>query len=361
MTRTFGIEEEFFLVDPETAVPIPMSDELSSQLLGQELDGTTVHRELLASQLEIVTGICTSAGQALTALAARRAAIMRTCQEHGVAAFASGTPLLLPETAHFTAGERYAKIHEFVPGIAREHFINGLHIHVHVPDAEAGVRALNALRGWLPLLTGMTANSPFWNGELTGFESWRAVHYRRWSASGILPAFESAEAYGNHVSAMVASGALLDPGHLGWFARLSVNHPTIEVRAADTQMKASDSVALALLIRAIVDTAAATPHPIELRSSESLDLDLWHSAKEGMDGTYFDPASNTRISAKTMLEAVLDYACKQLHRNGDEEFVVSYLASLANRGGGARRQRESWQQGGAKQVVVDAAGLFTRN
>ena len=42
MTRTFGIEEEFFLVDPETSVPIPMSDELSSQLLGQELDGTTV-------------------------------------------------------------------------------------------------------------------------------------------------------------------------------------------------------------------------------------------------------------------------------------------------------------------------------
>ena len=39
MTRTFGIEEEFFLVDPETSVPIPMSDELSSQLLGQELDG----------------------------------------------------------------------------------------------------------------------------------------------------------------------------------------------------------------------------------------------------------------------------------------------------------------------------------
>lgn len=361
MTRTFGIEEEFFLVDPETSVPIPMSDELSSQLLGQELDGTTVHRELLASQLEVVTGICTSAAQALGALAERRAAIMRICCEHGVAPFASGTPLLLPETARFTEGERYAKINEFVPGIAREHFINGLHIHVHVPDAEAGVRALNALRGWLPVLTAMSANSPIWNGELTGFESWRAVHYRRWSASGIPPAFESAEAYGKHVSAMVASGALLDPGHLGWFARLSVNHPTIEVRAADTQMKASESVALALLIRAIVDTATATPNVMEPRSSHSLDLGLWQSAKEGVYGTYLDPASNTRVSAKTMLEGVLDYACKQLHRNGDEEFVVNYLASLANRGNGARRQRESWQRGGAKQVVDDAAVLFAQN
>lgn len=207
----------------------------------------------------------------------------------------------------------------------------------------------------------MSANSPIWNGELTGFESWRAVHYRRWSASGIPPAFESAEAYGKHVSAMVASGALLDPGHLGWFARLSVNHPTIEVRAADTQMKASESVALALLIRAIVDTAATTPDVMEPLSSHSLDLGLWQSAKEGVYGTYLDPASNTRVSAKTMLEGVLDYACKQLHRNGDEEFVVNYLASLANRGNGARRQRESWQRGGAKQVVDDAAVLFAQN
>ena len=75
MNRTFGIEEEFFLVDPETAAPVPMAEELSAQLLGLKLPGTTVHRELLASQLEIVTGICASADEALEALVRRRAAI----------------------------------------------------------------------------------------------------------------------------------------------------------------------------------------------------------------------------------------------------------------------------------------------
>ncbi|WP_413455154.1 hypothetical protein ACLQ8T_15175 [Glutamicibacter sp. FR1] len=44
MNRTFGIEEEFFLVDPATAAPVPMADPLSAQLLGLELPGTTVHR-----------------------------------------------------------------------------------------------------------------------------------------------------------------------------------------------------------------------------------------------------------------------------------------------------------------------------
>ncbi|MBM7766601.1 hypothetical protein [Glutamicibacter nicotianae] len=28
MNRTFGIEEEFFVVDPATAAPVPMSDPL---------------------------------------------------------------------------------------------------------------------------------------------------------------------------------------------------------------------------------------------------------------------------------------------------------------------------------------------
>ncbi|WP_413456422.1 glutamate-cysteine ligase family protein [Glutamicibacter sp. FR1] len=101
---------------------------------------------MLASQLEIVTGICASADEALEALVRRRTAIERICREHQVLPFASGTALQLPSATDFTTGQRYATIHEFVPGIAREHFINGLHIHVHIPDAAAGVRALNALR-----------------------------------------------------------------------------------------------------------------------------------------------------------------------------------------------------------------------
>lgn len=337
MTRTFGIEEEFFLVDPETAAPVPMADELGAQLLGLELQGTTVHRELLASQLEIVTGICTTAEEAVEALVRRRAAIERICREHQAVPFASGTALQLPDATEFTQGQRYATIHEFVPGIAREHFINGLHIHVHVPDAAAGVRALNALRGWLPLVAGMGANSPIWNGELTGFSSWRTVHYRRWSTAGIPPAFATAQEYQQRLDDMLASGALLDPGHIGWFARLSVNHPTIEVRAADTQMKAGESVALALLIRAIVDTAAATDSPVVTAPPEVLDLGLWQAAKDGMEGPCFDVEAGASIPAKAMLDRMLDYAGQYLQRNGDEEFVADYLASLANLGNGATR------------------------
>ena len=360
MNRTFGIEEEFFLVDPATAAPVPMSDPLSSQLLGLELPGTTVHRELLASQLEIVTEICASADEALEALVRRRAAIERICREHQLLPFASGTALQIPSSTEFTKGQRYATIHEFVPGIAREHFINGLHIHVHIPDAAAGVRALNALRGWLPLIAGIGANSPIWNGELTGFASWRTVHYRRWSATGIPPAFATVHEYQQRVEDMIASGSLLDLSHISWVARLSVTHPTIEVRAADTQMTAGESVALALLIRAIVDTASETDGSAVTAASEVLDLSLWQAAKSGVDGTYFDSESRTSVSVKAVIQRVLDYTGRALHRNCDEQFVANYLDSLATFGNGATRQRESWNQGGAKQIAGDAAKLFAQ-
>lgn len=125
-------------------------------------------------------------------------------------------------------------------------------------------------------------------------------------------------------------------------------------------MAAGESVALGLLIRAIVDTASETDSPATTAASEVLDLGLWQAAKSGVEGTYFDSEARTPVPAKAMIQRVLDYAGRHLQRNGDEQFVADYLDSLANLGNGATRQFESWNQGGAKQVVADAAKLFAQ-
>ena len=95
-------------------------------------------------------------------------------------------------------------------------------------------------------------------------------------------------------------------------------------------------------------------------ASEVLDLRLWQAAKSGVEGTYFDSGSRTSVPVKAVIQRALDYTGRALHRNGDEQFVANYLDSLATFGNGATRQRESWNQGGAKQVAADAAKLFAQ-
>ena len=358
MPRTFGIEEEFFLVNPTTSALATAPNGLLADLQDQDLAGATFVPELFSSQVELVSGICTQASDAVDSLLMGRQKLQEACAGAGLAPVATATPPFLPDAAVLSAGQRYKDIHQFVPAIAREHYINGLHIHVHIPDAKTGLQALNALRVWLPGLTAMAANSPVWNGELSGFESWRMVHYRRWSVFGIPPAFDSVEDYQRMRRIMLDSGALPDAGHIGWGVRLSERNPTIEIRAADEQLTAGDSVAIALLIRALVDTGLARGGKAAALEDRLLDLGLWHASKMGLAGPQFDAATGGQLEPGQLLARMLDYSGDQLANNGDLEFVQSYFERLAVRGNGAQRQRASWERGGAEALIQDAQRVF---
>src|SRR6185503_4533061 len=93
-----------------------------------------------------------------------------------------------------------------------DHQINGLHVHVGVPDRDAGIRALNALRPWMPVLLALSANSPFWRGRDTGYDSWRAIHSQRWTIHGIPPRFRDSADYDDALAALSGIGATSDAG-----------------------------------------------------------------------------------------------------------------------------------------------------
>lgn len=152
-----------------------------------------MHPELLASQIALVSGICERGDEAFEAILARRQDMNRVCGDYGLLPLAIGPPPVLPRQRVITEGPRYEQIQQFVPGIAREHYLNGLDIHIHGPDVDSGVKAMNLVRRWLPAIAAIGANWPLWDGELTGCESWRMVQYRRWSVAGIPPVFHSAQ------------------------------------------------------------------------------------------------------------------------------------------------------------------------
>lgn len=134
---------------------------------------------------------------------------------------------------------------------------------------------------------------------------------------------------------------------------------TVEIRIADAQLRSEDSVLLALMVRALVDTClhdtAATGHQL----AEVLDLAFWQAAKHGMQGNQVDPENGQAISTEKLLAAMLSRIADALAANGDSDFVLSGLERLARGGNGAQRQRDSYSRGGLRQVVSDANGELT--
>ncbi len=359
MVLTFGIEEEFLLLDPLTGLPSG-AQEPTRAFLSAAPGGFTGSAELLDAQVEGATPICTDRFQALDALLGFRTGLASAAAAAGVSVAATGAAPRIPATpAVLNSSDRYRKMGLLTGAVGNEQYVNGTHIHVGVPSREAGVRVLNGLRPWLGLLGAMSANSPYWRGEDSSFASWRMVHYRRWSVQGCPPFFKDAADYARRLGNLLASDVVPDAGHVGWAARLSERFPTVEVRIADAQLQAQDSVLLAVLVRALVATLAdadddgagpADPDP------ELLDAGLWQAARFGLRGNLLaHPGGNTPAAGH--LAALLDYVTPALEESGDRDFAAAGIGRVRDLGTGSERQRGAVRTGGFRALME----LFARS
>ena len=332
MATTFGIEEEFLLLDPATLTPVEQAAQAVADLDDGRIDGS-VSREFFCAQVEYATPVCTNAAEAREALLGFRRRLGRWADDAGVIAAATGTSPAgrIPPTV--SPGERYDRISAEIAALVDEHWICGLHVHVGV-DREAGIRASNALRGWLPVLLALSGNSPLWNGRDTGYDSWRAIHSRRWTTTGIPPVFHDVDDYDEAAAALVGLGATTDPRAVNWNMRLSSRYPTLEVRVCDVQLDAESSVALAVAVRALVD-AAIGERTSPAQDRAPWDAALWHAARHGVDGMLLHPDTGRLAPAVEVLKAL--NARIMPHLRADEIRAVEDLLERRVRGAGRQR------------------------
>ena len=160
------------------------------------------------------------------------------------------------EVVAVTPSPRYRRIRQEYGELARQALASAMHVHVEVADDEEGVRVLDGIRPWLPVLAAISANSPYWNGRDTDHASWRAQVWSRWPTAGAAAPFGDAATYREVTRQMVEWGGALDEGMLYFDARLSASYPTVEVRVADVCTDLEDALLVALLTRALVATVA---------------------------------------------------------------------------------------------------------
>ncbi|WP_171163549.1 glutamate--cysteine ligase [Streptomyces sp. I05A-00742] len=357
---TLGVEEEYLLLDPATALPVPLADEVRA-VAGIRALATReeVKPELLQAQLEVATPVCAELAEAGGHLLRLRHAVGAAAAEAGCRAIASGAaPLADALAVPVTPDPRYLQLRGQGRRLIEEQLVNGMHIHVSVPDRATGVAVLNRLRTWLPLLVAMAGNSPLWRGQDTGFASWRTVVYGRWPVSGPPPEFTDGADYDRRVNALVRAGAIGDTRQVYWHVRLSDRYPTVEVRCFDVQLTAEEAVMFAGIVRGLTATALrehadGVPHascPPEMLSAAN-----WHAARYGLGGRLVTPDGHCR-PAGDLVAHLLDHITPALDEYGDTREVTSLLHRFLQHGEPATRQRQALASGGI-QALVDLIGL----
>ncbi|MGY1710223.1 glutamate--cysteine ligase [Geodermatophilus sp. SYSU D00758] len=379
--RTVGVEEELLVVDAEGR-PTPRGP-AALRVAASRGEGETVsehdHRgaedggaddaagarlvpELKAQQVEFGTRVCEQLDEVAAEVRHWRERADAAARAVGarVAALASSPVAVDPVT---TPGERYALMTETFGLTALEQLTCGCHVHVSVDDDEEGVAVLDRIRVWLPVLTALSVNSPFWLGRDSGHASYRAQAWGRWPSAGPTEPFGSAAGYHRVVEQLLASGTIVDPGMVYFDARLSERWPTVEVRTADVLLHVEHAVVLAGLVRGLVETAARewrAGHPAPQVRSELLRVAGWRASRSGLDGDLVHPVSGRPTPAATVVAALLDHVGEVLVECGDEARVRAGVAELVGGGTGAALQRRVHRETGELTAVVRAAVTATR-
>jgi glutamate---cysteine ligase / carboxylate-amine ligase len=357
---TLGIEEELMICDAET-LELSQSIELILADLPEDLPGF-VKPELMQSVLEVATRPCADVAEAGDQLVRLRRTVREVAAKNGLAIGAAGThPAALYEDQLIVDRPRYRELAAELSWIAEQELIFGTHVHVGIDDAEKAIYVADGMRGYLPLLLGMSSNSPLWRGKTTGMMSSRTPVFRAFPRVGIPPYYGSWDIYSHRVEQMMRGGAIPDYTYLWWDVRPHPNLGTVELRVLDQQTRVEHTIGFAALTQALAHRLAADydegvpsiEHPHEL-----IDDNKVRAAVVGIEGKLIDFDHGLEVPGAKMARGVIDDLREHAQELGCED-ALDALADLVENGTGARRQLD-WlsdhgEIGGLMREIVAAS------
>src|SRR5437870_8615614 len=250
---TLGVEEELVVLDAETLAQVGEGPTLVAALEGRDLPGRA-KTELHASVFELNTDPCATAAEVLESLRVLRRATAEAAAELGLAIAATGAhPFSVAESQPIVQEERYLTMVAQHGPSARRQNVQGLHVHVAVPSAKECWRLLEGLLPWLPVVLALSANSPWFEGALTGMASNRAPVLAELPRTGAPPAFGSYTGWEAWVERMVRLGVMADYTRIWWDIRPHPSLGTLEIRMPDQPTDVGRSAAFAEVLQKLAE------------------------------------------------------------------------------------------------------------
>lgn len=345
-----------WLADPRTRRARAQAPEVT------ERRTDALEKELFRHQVELTTAPHTDLGDLATDVATQRGRAVAAAGEAGLLLVASGTVPLPHDELVLSDDGRYRAMAERYGAVVRAAGTCGMHVHVEIASPEEGVRVLDRIAPYLPVVLALSAGSPFEDGRDTGYASWRSQQWARWPSAGVTEPFGDVAGYRAATGALVRSGAARDPGMLYLPARLAADYPTVEVRVADVVTERHDVVVLVALVRALVETAARDALPQVAWRTELLRAGHWLAAREGAQGRLLHPEHpyDEPAPAADVVTAVLDVVADAADAAGDRALLAEGVQRLLATSGAATQRAVLERERRLEAVVDDLARRTAR-
>ncbi|PCE13823.1 carboxylate--amine ligase [Microbacterium sp. SZ1] len=308
---TVGLEWEIMLADPATGDLVGRAPELLEALEANSADERyTVTGELLTNTIEVTSGVGDSVAHAVDDIANAIAAVRTATDPAGVELLSAGShPFAQWYDQEVTDKTRYHTLIERTQWWGRNMMIWGIHVHIGVEDKRKVIPIINALSGYLPHLQALSASSPFWAGERTGYASNRALVFQQLPTAGLPWQLPDWSAYESYLDDMVRTGVMADATEVRWDIRPAPRWGTIEVRACDGLSTLPELAAVAALVQVLVEHFSR-----EMDEGRELPTmpswyhreNKWRAARYGLDARLIVDADGTQRPVRDHLAEVLD-------------------------------------------------------
>ncbi|WP_020016176.1 glutamate--cysteine ligase [Promicromonospora sukumoe] len=294
---TVGIEWEIGLVEPGTADLCQAGPEVLEALArdgGNRQHGPYglaphVTGEYMKNTIELVSGVGRTVADAGADLTRTLERVRTVTDPMGLELMGGGThPFARGADQEIGDKERYARIRERTGVWGTQLIIWGLHVHVGIEDREKALPLMRGMLKYFPHLQALSAASPYWAGEHSGYASNRSLLFQQIPSSGLPFAFRTWQELEAYAGDMMHVGAVEVFNEVHWDIRPSPTFGTLEVRVCDGPTNLTEALALSALVHCLVEHLSTQLD----QGRDLVELPPWYvtenkfrSARYGLDAT----------------------------------------------------------------------------
>jgi carboxylate-amine ligase len=347
------MEMEFQLVDKQTL------DLVDGILPLMELypGSVNVKPEMIQNTVEVASRPCKDTAELEHHMQSLVSELIARCEGLGMRLCGAGTHPFCKRLAAITPQPRYQSMERAAGLLIHNQVTFATHVHMGMPSGDEAIRLMHELKVYLPLLIALSANSPFWHGNDTGYAAYRHRILASSRNYDIPPDFADWKAFEHFFMTMQHARVIGGINNIHWHIRPRPHLGTLEVRVMDAQPTVFEAISLAVFIQGLVLFLQATRNedkddkPLQPLSWWSLKDNCFIASRFGIDAQFIvnergdiEPLRNVALKTLELISPFIDSLTAQPH--------LEHLRKMIDDGPPYARQRAVYQESGALEEVV---------
>ena len=353
---TIGVEWELALVDAATLDLVPRAQQILEAV--DDPKSGPIRREYLTDMVELVTGVHHRVGEAMGDLSDSLERVKQILGTDTRLLGAGAHPIDKAADSEPFDFWRYNVVKERNAYWGRQMAIFGTHIHVGIDHRDKALPITYGLARFSPYFIALSASSPFWEGEDSGYASQRTMIFQQLPTNGLPYPMDSWEEFEHYATELEDAGMISAPNEIRWDVRPST-FGTVENRVLDSVPTFAELGALTALTQCLVeymsreldDGRAIARLPVWFMKENK-----WRAARYGLDTDVITPRVKDKL--RPIREGIEDWL-NRLEPIAAElgcADELRFVAELMEAGPSYLRQRAAGDPTAALRQLVDETG-----